>query len=46
MAWRSLLSEQPAAAEVVERRGPASQLTGTQERFRRTPVVPGGRLRI
>lgn len=40
----SFLSEKPAAAKLAERLGIASELIGTQEQFRRTLVVRGGRL--
>ena len=40
----SFLSEKPAAAKLAERLGLASELIGTQEQFRKTFVVRGGRL--
>lgn len=40
----SFLSEKPAAAKLAERLGIAAELIGTQEQFRRTFVVRGGRL--
>ena len=40
----SFLSEKPAAAKLAERLGIAGELIGTQEQFRKTFVVRGGRL--
>ncbi|MGD0289601.1 MAG: protoporphyrinogen oxidase [Candidatus Binataceae bacterium] len=40
----SFLSEKPAAAQLAERLGIDGQLIGTQEQFRKTLVVRGGRL--
>jgi oxygen-dependent protoporphyrinogen oxidase len=40
----SFLSEKPAAAKLAERLGIDGQLIGTQEQFRKTLVVRGGRL--
>jgi protoporphyrinogen/coproporphyrinogen III oxidase len=40
----SFLSEKPAAAKLAERLGIADELIGTQEQFRKTLVVRGGRL--
>lgn len=40
----SFLSEKPAAAKLAERLGIAGELIGTQESFRKTFVVRGGRL--
>ncbi len=40
----SFLSEKPAAAKLAERLGITAQLIGTQEQFRKTLVVRGGRL--
>ncbi len=40
----SFLAEKPAAAKLAERLGIADQLIGTQEKFRKTFVVRGGRL--
>ena len=40
----SFLSEKPAAAQLAERLGLAAELVGTQEKFRKTFVVRGGRL--
>jgi protoporphyrinogen/coproporphyrinogen III oxidase len=40
----SFLAEKPAAAKLAERLGIAAQLISTQEQFRKTFVVRGGRL--
>src|SRR5271169_4510837 len=40
----SFLAEKPAAAKLAKRLGIAAQLIGTQEQFRKTLVVRGGRL--
>ena len=40
----SFLAEKPAAAKLAERLGIDGQLIGTQEQFRKTFVVRGGRL--
>lgn len=40
----SFLAEKPAAAQLAERLGLAAQLISTQEKFRKTFVVRGGRL--
>jgi oxygen-dependent protoporphyrinogen oxidase len=40
----SFLSEKPAAVQLAERLGIASELIGTQQQFRKTFVVRGGRL--
>jgi oxygen-dependent protoporphyrinogen oxidase len=40
----SFLAEKPAAARLAERLGIGAQLIGTQEQFRKTLVVRGGRL--
>ena len=40
----SFLSEKPAAAKLAERLGIDGQLIGTQEQFRKTLIVRGGRL--
>jgi oxygen-dependent protoporphyrinogen oxidase len=40
----SFLAEKPAAAKLAERLGIAAELIGTQEKFRKTFVVRGGRL--